>query len=138
MLRELFNNYICATERAEQKQYYSGEAETETRLQLQMSTMDPDKDEDSRFIANSFYCANTARGIIGVISVWFIPGFRTENKYSKIVALIASDEAILLTNACLTNLVSTVNVDIITIEVSVQRNLQKMKVHISLIRKQRQ
>ena len=84
--------------------------------------MDPDKDKDNRFTTNSFYCANTAKGIIGVISVWFIPRFRIENRNSKIVALFASDEAILLTNACLTNLVSTVNVDIITIEVSVTEN----------------
>ena len=40
-LRELFNNYICATEKAEQQPYYSGKAVTETRLQLQMSADGP-------------------------------------------------------------------------------------------------
>lgn len=38
MLRELFNNYICATERAEQQHYYSRKAVTETGSPFEMST----------------------------------------------------------------------------------------------------
>lgn len=37
-------------------------------------------------------------GIIGVISVWFVPLLRRENRTSKIVVFFASEEAILLTN----------------------------------------
>ena len=41
MLRELFNNYICATERAEQQHYYSRKAATETGSPFEMSTDGP-------------------------------------------------------------------------------------------------
>ena len=86
--------------------------------------MDPDN--DNRFTTNSFYGANIAMGIIGVISVWFIPLLRRENRNSKIVVFFASEVAILLINVCPTKHVSTVNADVIITEVSVLRNLQNM------------